>query len=260
LDSSNVVHSYAANCIEKMMTCRDYSQLQQQQQQLQQQNSTIAASAPVKFAPNDFAPFANDILQNCFNGFELQDSSENEFIAKLIAKTLRYIGGGGGAGGGGGSNASGAPKLLANEVIFACCEKLCKRLDEAANNPRNPTYNHFLFEATTACVQCVDFSPNSQEKQRVESALFPTFLGILARDNAEFTPYVFQILALMLESSAVPAAGTGGVAVGISLTEQYLQLLPALLAPYTWDRQANIPALVRLLDAYLKAAPVQIAH
>jgi len=253
LDSSNVVHSYAANCIEKMMTCRDYSQLQQQQQQLQQQNSTIAASAPVKFAPNDFAPFANDILQNCFNGFELQDSSENEFIAKLIAKTLRYIGGGG-------SNASGGGKLLANEVIFACCEKLCKRLDEAANNPRNPTYNHFLFEATTACVQCVDFSPNSQEKQRVESALFPTFLGILARDNAEFTPYVFQILALMLESAAVPAAGTGGVAVGISLTEQYLQLLPALLAPHTWDRQANIPALVRLLDAYLKAAPVQIAQ
>ena len=145
-------------------------------------------------------PLANDILQNCFNGFELQDSSENEFIAKLIAKTLRYIGGGG-------SNASGGGKLLANEVIFACCEKLCKRLDEAANNPRNPTYNHFLFEATTACVQCVDFSPNSQEKQRVESALFPTFLGILARDNAEFTPYVFQILALMLESSAVPGGG-----------------------------------------------------
>merc|ERR1719263_2667521 len=113
------------------MTCRDYSQLQQQQQQLQQQNSTIAASAPVKFAPNDFAPFANDILQNCFNGFELQDSSENGFIAKLVAKTLRYVGGSR-------SNASSNNKLITNEVIFACCEKLCKRLDEAANNPRNP--------------------------------------------------------------------------------------------------------------------------
>ena len=74
LDNSNVVHSYAANCLEKMMTCRDYSQFQQQQQR--QQNSTIAASAPVKFTPNDFAPFANDILQNCFNGFELQFERE----------------------------------------------------------------------------------------------------------------------------------------------------------------------------------------
>ena len=248
LDNSNVVHSYAANCLEKMMTCRDYSQFQQQQQR--QQNSTIAASAPVKFTPNDFAPFANDILQNCFNGFELQDSSENEFIAKLVAKTLRYVGGSH-------SNAS-SNKLITNEVIFACCEKLCKRLDEAANNPRNPTYNHFLFEATTACVQCVDFSPNSEEKQRVENAIFLTFMGILARDNAEFTPYVFQILALMLESSTPPAETAAGQ--GITLTEQYMQLLPALLAPQTWDRQANIPALVRLLDAYLKAAPVQIAQ
>ena len=105
-------------------------------------------------------------------------------------------------------------------------------------------------------MQCVDFSPNSEEKQRVENAIFPTFMGILARDNAEFTPYVFQILALMLESSTPPAETAAGQ--GITLTEQYVQLLPALLAPQTWDRQANIPALVRLLDAYLKARPVQI--
>ena len=252
LDSSNVVHSYAANCLEKMMTCRDFSLLQHTN--ARQQNGAInniggecgakslTAAAPLKFTGNDFAPFANEILQNCFNGFELDDSSENEFIAKLVAKTLRFVGSF--------STSQGSAKLIANEVIFVCCESLCKRLDEAAINPRNPTYNHFLFEATTACVQCVDFSPSSTEKQRIENAVFPSFMGILARDNAEFTPYVFQILALMLESSS-----------GIqTLSEAYLQLLPALLAPQTWDRQANIPALVRLLDAYLKAAPAQIAQ
>ena len=56
----------------------------------------------------------------------------------------------------------------------------------------------------------------------------------------EFIPYVFQVLALMLEMHAEGAVST-----------PYLALLPHLLLPVLWSRDGNIPPLVRLLQAYI---------
>lgn len=55
----------------------------------------------------------------------------------------------------------------------------------------------------------------------------------------EFTPYVFQLLAQLLEHHKKQ-----------DLTEAYVSLLNPLLNPPLWE-QGNIPALVRLLEAYL---------
>jgi exportin-2 (importin alpha re-exporter) len=60
---------------------------------------------------------------------------------------------------------------------------------------------------------------------------------------AELGPYVFQVLAYMLE-----LRGTG--------TQQaYVALLPSLLMPILWQRVGYQPPLVRLLQAYLNNAP-----
>lgn len=56
---------------------------------------------------------------------------------------------------------------------------------------------------------------------------------------AEFKPYVFQILSQMLELH------TDG------LPEEYTSLLPPILMPALWEQRGNIPALVRLLKAFL---------
>jgi len=64
---------------------------------------------------------------------------------------------------------------------------------------------------------------------------------------AEFIPYVFQVLALMLEMHAEGA-----------VSPPYLALFPHLLQPVLWSRDANIPPLVRLLQAYISRGIRQI--
>ena len=63
---------------------------------------------------------------------------------------------------------------------------------------------------------------------------------------AEFIPYVFQILSLLLEmhTDSVPSA--------------YMALFPHLLQPILWERPGNIPPLVRLLQAYIEKGAKQI--
>jgi len=66
-------------------------------------------------------------------------------------------------------------------------------------------------------------------------------------DVAEFIPYVFQVLALMLEMHADNA-----------VSPPYLALFPHLLQPILWSRDGNIPPLVRLLEAYISRGVRQI--
>ena len=65
--------------------------------------------------------------------------------------------------------------------------------------------------------------------------LFLTFLS----DMPEYIPYVFQIMAQMLDlhTGDVPA--------------DYRSLLPLLLTPAAWQQKGSIPGLVKLLKAFL---------
>lgn len=81
-----------------------------------------------------------------------------------------------------------------------------------------------------------------------ERGLMPSFQEILQQDVLEFIPYVFQILSLLLELHPVG----GGV------PDLFIALFPHLLQPVLWERSGNIPALVRLLQAFISVASAQI--
>ena len=70
---------------------------------------------------------------------------------------------------------------------------------------------------------------------------------MLQQDVVEFAPYVFQLLSQMIEMHPGP------------LPPAYMAIFPALLAPTLWERQANVTPLVRLLEAYLRVAPAEVA-
>ena len=78
---------------------------------------------------------------------------------------------------------------------------------------------------------------------------FRAYQHVLTTDAVEFTPYVFQLLAQMIESYPM----------GSTLPESYMSIFPALLTPLMWDRRANVTPLVRLLKAYLTKASHAVA-
>jgi exportin-2 (importin alpha re-exporter) len=63
---------------------------------------------------------------------------------------------------------------------------------------------------------------------------------ILINFCAEYIPYVFQVLAQMLELHK-----------GGSVPPEYRNTLPLLLTPAVWQQKGSIPGLVRLLTAFL---------
>ncbi len=64
-------------------------------------------------------------------------------------------------------------------------------------------------------------------------------------DCLEFVPYVLQILGFLIESH--PSGST-------PLPDAYRVLFQSILTPAFWDRSGNIPALSRLLQAYIEKA------
>jgi hypothetical protein len=69
----------------------------------------------------------------------------------------------------------------------------------------------------------------------------------------EFLPYVFQLLAQLLELRPPPPPGES------ALTEGYKSLLPPLLTAPLWARKGNVPALTQLVSAYLRKGGVHVA-
>lgn len=81
------------------------------------------------------------------------------------------------------------------EIIL---NKLTKILGRVCKNPTNPSFNHFLFESIAVLIKSL--CPNNDNMVNgFEQVLFPSFTKILSESITEFTPYVFQIMAQLLE-------------------------------------------------------------
>ncbi|MCO5572303.1 hypothetical protein L7F22_026056 [Adiantum nelumboides] len=179
----------------------------------------------LRFCAQDLAPFVSVVLKNLFNALKLPESQENVYVMKCIMRVLS----------------------IANVLQYAsdCLDQLVAILSLLYKNPSNPTFSHYLFEAIAALVR--RSCEKSPELVGVfEAKLFPVFQDILALDVIEFAPYVFQIMAQLIDTHIPPLPGT------------YIGLFPHLLTPGLWQRSANVPALVRLLQSYLQRASNEI--
>lgn len=216
---SVVVHTYSAAAIEKFLTCKEI------------ENANNAALGPmssitskkVKFGGNDLKPFLESLFPALFAIVDNQDWNENEYVMKCIMRSLS----------------------TAREDIVQVTDVVLGKLNAAlfvvAKNPRNPQYNHFLFESIAILVKSV-CSGHPEHVATFEGLLFPPFQTVLQMDVSEFTPYVFQVLAQLLEYRSK----------GNGVGEAYTMLFQPLLTPVLWDSKANVPALTRLLQAYLE--------
>ncbi|KAJ2236393.1 importin-alpha export receptor [Coemansia sp. RSA 1286] len=186
------------------------------------------------FAPADVEPLAQPMLAHIFAVLDRADSpqrlAENEYLMKAVMRIVL------------------AARTNILPLAPAALAKLAAILAEVAKNPSNPRFSHFLFEALAALAR-FSCAADSNAIAQFEATLFPIFQSILQDDVLEFMPYLFQILAQLL--SVHHAAG--------GLPDAYVSLLPPLLQPTLWSAQANIPALVRLLQSYLQIGAAQLA-
>ncbi|KAJ8900448.1 hypothetical protein K2173_025225 [Erythroxylum novogranatense] len=204
---SNVVHSYAASCIEKLLLVKD-------------------DGGRARYAAADITPFLQVLMNNLFNALKFPESEENQYIMKCIMRVL------------------GVAEISPN-IAGPCIAGLTSILNEVCKNPKNPIFNHYLFESVAVLVRRA-CERDISLIHAFEESLFPSLQLILANDVTEFLPYAFQLLAQLVELNRPPISAT------------YMQIFTLLLSPDTWKRNSNVPALVRLLQAFLQKAPNEI--
>ena len=211
-----VVHTYAAAAIEKMLTSK-----------IDGPNNTKVP----KFDGSDLKPFLGNLFTGLFSIVDNAEWNENEYVMKCIMRALN----------------SARDYLL--EVVQIVLEKLTAALAVVAKNPKNPQFNHYLFESIAVLIRSVA-SKDAAHTSAFEQFLFPPFQHILQMEVIEFTPYVFQLLAQILEFRPE----------GAGLGQAYGSLLPPLLTPTLWERKGNIPALSRLIVAYFSKGASEIVQ
>ncbi|KAF3817378.1 hypothetical protein GH733_012669 [Mirounga leonina] len=238
---SIVVHTYAAHALERLFTMRGPN------------NTTLFTAAEI-------APFVEILLTNLFKALTLPGSSENEYIMKAIMRSFSLL------------------QEAIIPYIPTLITQLTQKLLAVSKNPSKPHFNHYMFEAICLSIR-ITCKANPAAVVNFEEALFLVFTEILQNDvqvaikmepacevcaflweplvmkltalflllSTEFIPYVFQVMSLLLEThkNDIPSS--------------YMALFPHLLQPVLWERTGNIPALVRLLQAFLERGSNTIA-
>ncbi|XP_076244499.1 chromosome segregation 1 [Calliopsis andreniformis] len=197
-----VVHTYAACAIERIFAMKGPD------------NQSLVKGS-------DLQPLVTDLLKNLFACLSMAGSEENQYVMKAIMRSFGIL------------------QEIIVPFLADLLPKFTEKLAIVSRNPSRPNFNHYLFEIFALSIKIV-CKTNPTAVASFEEALFPIFQGILQQDVLEFIPYVFQILALLLELRTTP-----------DVPEAYLALFPCLLSSVLFERQANILPLNRLLRAFI---------
>ncbi|KAJ0398405.1 hypothetical protein ATCC90586_000696 [Pythium insidiosum] len=203
-----VVHTYAAACVERLLTVKD--------------------NGVIRFPRSRLLPYLDKLLGHLFAILQQPEYPENDYLMRLVMRLV--------------SVAKDDILPYADTVV----DQLTRILNSICANPSNPTFSHYLFEALSALVLNV-CSKEPAATERFEALLFPPFEKVLANDVEALSPYVYQMFAQMLELR--PS--------GVS--QAYMSMFPILLSPMLWERVSNAPAIVKLLEAYMRKAPQDVS-
>ncbi|RKO91450.1 Cse1-domain-containing protein [Blyttiomyces helicus] len=201
-----IVYTYAAVCIERF----------------------LAMTTPQKtmmFEKSDLVSISQGLIVRLFDligtGKTPEKLAENDYLMKTIMRSVFFF----------------------RETLLPYATDILRRMsliiDAIGNNPSNPKFNHYAFEALAGLVRFLCES-NKVLVNDFEVALFPHFEKILTLEVAEFMPYVFQILSQLLQLHAEPG-----------IPPNFQSLLPHLTQAVLWESQGNIPALISLINVYL---------
>ncbi|KAI0684913.1 Cse1-domain-containing protein [Cytidiella melzeri] len=205
LGSDNYVcYTYAAISIERILL-------------IKQGNQLLFSQADV----HEFArPLVDALLKKVEQAGTPEKVAENDYLMKCVMRVIITA------------------RSSLTEGYEAILARLVNILGVISKNPSNPNFDQFIFESISALMRFI-VAAHPDTLPAFEQALFGPFTFILQTDIDQYIPYVFQLLAQMLElhTQDVPAA--------------YRELLPFLLTPSIWGQKGSVPGLVKLLKAFL---------
>ncbi|KAL1549740.1 exportin-2-like [Salvia divinorum] len=207
VSESNVVHSYSASCIEKLLLVKD-------------------EGGRARYSAEDISPFLLALMTNLFGALQKPESEENHYVMRCIVRVLGVAN-------------------ISHEVALPCINGLATVLKRVCENPKNPDFNHHLFDSVALLIRrACEQDPSIISA--FETSLLPILQVILSRDITEFFPYAFQLLAQLVDFNLSP------------LPANYMDIFAILLLQDSWKKSANVPSLVRLLQAFLRKAPHEL--
>eukprot|EP01064_Diplonema_japonicum_P022576 TRINITY_DN3254_c1_g1_i1.p1 TRINITY_DN3254_c1_g1~~TRINITY_DN3254_c1_g1_i1.p1 ORF type:complete len:959 (+),score=272.50 TRINITY_DN3254_c1_g1_i1:56-2932(+) len=204
LCESEVVHTYAAATIERLLTMRN-------------PDGTAQIQKPA------MVQLTGPLFQNLFTALDKQ-LRENHYLMMCVMRVIR------------------TSEEIVGPYIGPVLAPLSKILFQVTKNPSNPAYNHYLFESISGLVK-----HNPAQVADIEKSLFSMFMKILEADVVEFMPYVFQILAQLLEARP-------------DVPQCYGQLTGLLVRSELYKSKGNIPAVIRLLGVFIAKEPQKFAN
>eukprot|EP01134_Creolimax_fragrantissima_P002887 CFRG2887T1 len=175
MSNSVVLHSYAANCIERILMIKD--------------SSDPAANKKSLVTREDVQPMLQAAITNLFAAMAMDNSGLNTYIMKTIMRLINV------------------GKQDVQPLLALIMERLVKKLEEVCANPTKPDFNHYLFESISASIRYM-CGANRNAVGAFEDALFPIFSKIFTSDVNEFMTYVFQLMSQMLELRTSPIPET----------------------------------------------------
>eukprot|EP01132_Coremiostelium_polycephalum_P001988 gene1988-2447_t len=165
-----------------------------------------------------------DLLLPLVKALSFPDSEHNERIMRPIVRIVL---------------------MMVSKIDINMTRQLLKTFTEIllknAANPANHNFNHYCFEAVGSLLKSNPTDPD------VFQIIIPLIEYVLAKDVAEFSPYTFQLLSILVENSTPQSISS------------FEKLIPNLYHPTMWKRPGNIPGLVRLFQAFFKKSGETIA-
>ena len=165
------------------------------------------------FSASDVQEPAEGILRAVFEAIERGDTpakvAENDHLMKCVMRVLLTV------------------RQAATPYSGMVLEHLLGILAQISRNPSNPRFTQFTFEALAALIRYTA-AGDAARLAKMQETLFAPFTQILQADVAEFIPFVFQILAQLLEAQT-------GATPQRTLPDAYASLLPPLLMPALWE-------------------------
>jgi exportin-2 (importin alpha re-exporter) len=207
--NATVVQSYAAICIDRFLLLRH-------------------PDGSPRLPPAALSSLLGEAFNALFTDLAQPGNKENPYLMRAVMRIVNTA------------------KLDIVPVAQTALNAVCNKLAEIYRNPSNPHFTHYLFETMASILDVLIKTQNYEYIEGAEKILMPAFNTIVDEDIVDLAPYMFQIVAQLVEAhKSAPDA----------LVQRYGGLYKKFLMPQWWLRHGNVPALTRLFRAFIQFAP-----